>query len=221
MKKLLLTCCLTLTFFSPASAEEAKTLFDGATFTGWTLASGAPVGAGWEVKDGAIHRKEKGGDIVTAGEYLNFELEFEWKVAPGANSGLKYRVSEYAGAKNIGLEHQVLDDAGHANGKVPKTTAGSIYELVAPGANKKLKPVGEWNSSKIIANGNSIEHWLNGEKIVSVTIGSDEWKAALATSKFKKAADFGTKKGKILLQDHGDEAWFRNIKIKELPAKAG
>ena len=215
---------LTALFFGCAVASPAddswKPLCNGANLDGWTAPGGGTPGTGWEVKDGAIHRAAKAGDIVTAADFLNFELEFEWKVAEKANSGLKYRVADYAPAgRNIGIEFQILDDAGHSNGKVEKTSAGSAYDLLPPAKDKKLKPVGEWNQARIVARGNEIEHWLNGEKVLSFTIGGEAWKKALAGSKFKAAADFGTKKGRILLQDHGDEAWFRNLRIRELPEK--
>lgn len=202
---------------NPAAAPW-KPLCDGRTFDGWTTKSGEPVTTGWQVNDGVIHRNGPGGDIVTVAEYDNFELEFEWKVAPNANSGLKYRVADYSPAgRGIGPEYQVLDDSGHPNGSTPKTSAGSLYDLLPPAAAKKVKPVGEWNQSRIVARGSHLEHWLNGEKIVDLDLGSPEWRTALAASKFKAAADFATKKGRILLQDHGDEAWFRGLRIRELP----
>lgn len=193
-------------------------LFDGKSFEGWRTKTGKPVTVGWQVTDGVIHRSGIGGDIVTAGEWANFELEFEWKVAKGANSGVKYRVGEYAPAgRDIGPEYQILDDDGHSNGKNPKTSAGALYDLVPAAANKQLRPVGEWNQSRIVARGKHLEHWLNGEKVVEVDLGGDEWRAALAASKFKAAPDFATRKGRILLQDHGDEAWFRGLRLRELP----
>lgn len=195
-----------------------KPLFDGQSFEGWTTKNGRPVTAGWDIRDGVIHRTAAGGDIVTVAEWLDFELEFEWKVAAKANSGLKYRVGDYAPAgRHIGPEYQVLDDSGHPNGTNPKTSAGSLYDLVPPAAAKKLQPVGEWNRSRIVARGAHLQHWLNGEKIVEVNLDGPEWRAALAASKFKAAADFATRKGRLLLQDHGDEAWFRALRIRELP----
>jgi len=200
------------------STNAWKPIFDGRTFEGWTTKTGKPVTVGWEVRDGAIHRTGAGGDIVTAAEWKDFELEFEWKVAAKANSGLKYRVAEYAPAgRDIGPEYQVLDDDGHANGSNPKTSAGSLYDLVPPAAAKKLRPVGAWNQSRIVARGPVLQHWLNGEKILEVNLESPEWRSALAASKFKAAADFASKKGRILIQDHGDEAWFRSLRLRELP----
>jgi hypothetical protein len=207
--------------FTPATgfAEEGwESLFDGKSLDGWTGRNGRPVTAGWKVEEGAIHRAGAGGDLLSAKEYLNFELEFEWKVAPGANSGLKYRVTEYAPVgRHVGLEYQVLDDKGHDNGRNAKTAAGSLYDLIPPAGAKQLNPAGEWNRSKVVARGGQIEHWLNGSRILSVDLAGEAWKKALAGSKFRAAADFGTRKGRILLQDHGDEAWFRNLRIRPLP----
>jgi hypothetical protein len=202
---------------APASPGDWKPLFDGRTFEGWTTKNGKPITAGWHIQDGILHRAGAGGDIVTVAEWLDFELEFEWKVAAKSNSGLKYRVGDYSPAgRDIGPEYQVLDDTGHANGTNPKTSAGSVYDLVPPAATKKVRPVGEWNQSRIVARGARLEHWLNGEKIIDLSLDSPEWRAALAASKFRAAADFATKKGRILLQDHGDEAWFRALRIREL-----
>jgi hypothetical protein len=202
---------------TPAGGEW-KPLFDGRSFEGWTTKTGQAVGAGWEIKDGVIHRHAAGGDIVTAGEWADFELEFEWKVAAGANSGLKYRVGDYTPAgRGIGPEYQVLDDAGHANGKDPKTSAGSLYDLIPATAAKKVNPVGAWNQSRIIARGSHLEHWLNGAKIVEIDLDGPAWKTALAESKFKAAPDFGTRRGRLLLQDHGDEVWFRALRIRAVP----
>ncbi|MCB1095926.1 MAG: DUF1080 domain-containing protein [Verrucomicrobiae bacterium] len=199
-----------------ATVDEWKPLFDGKSLAGWTNGAGKEIGVGWEVADGAIHRKDKGGDIFTKDDYYNFELEFEWKVAKGSNSGLKYRFTDYHG-QNIGCEYQVLDDANHSNGANPKQTAGSLYDVIAPNQDaKKLKPVGEWNTSRIVAKEGKVQHWLNGKKILEVDMESEEWAAALEKSKFRGAPTFGQKSGRIMLQDHGDEAWFRNIRIKSL-----
>ena len=196
-------------------------LFDGETTAGWKKIGAAdfPKDA-WEIVDGCLHRKSgHGNDIVTTDTYENFELSLEWKIAPGGNSGVKYRVADVAGS-GFGPEMQVLDDGTHPDGKDAKSSAGSLYLLFAPNDKKKLKPVGEFNTAKVVVNGNHAEHWLNGEKIVEYEFFSDEWKAAVALSKFKGKANYGTPaKNHILLQDHGNEVWFRNIKIKVLPAK--
>lgn len=198
-------------------AQEWELLFDGKSLAGWTTSAGKAIESGWEIKDGALHRHGKGGDIVSAREFLDFELEFEWRVAPEANSGLKYRVADYSPVgKNIGVEYQLLDDSSHADGKSGMTATASIYALVPSSPAKKLQPVGEWNRGKVVAVGERLEHWLNGEKVAAITMGNAEWKEALANSKFRAAPDFGVKKGRILLQDHGGEVWFRNLRILKM-----
>jgi len=196
--------------------KEWKKLFDGKTLAGWTNGSGKAPGKGWSVVDGAIHCGNKGGDIFTEADYYNFELKFEWKVAKGSNSGLKYRHADYSG-KMVGCEYQVLDDDNHSNGKNPKQTAGSLYDVLPPDAKaKQLKKVGEWNTSRIVAKDAKVEHWLNGKKVLVIDMESAEWAKALAKSKFRDAPTFGQKDGRIMLQDHGDPVWFRRIEIMEL-----
>jgi len=196
-------------------------LFDGVTTTGWKKIGDKEFPKeGWEVVDGCLHHKKgHGGDIITTEKYENFELSLEWKISPGGNSGVKYRVADVPGA-GFGPEMQVLDDSTHHDGHDAKSSAGSIYLLFPPNEKKKLKPVGEFNVAKVVVNGNHAEHWLNGEKIVEYEFFSDEWKAAVAASKFKGKANYGTPANNhIMLQDHGDEVWFRNIKIKVLDKK--
>lgn len=198
-----------------------KLLFDGTTTKGWRGLGRKEFPEGWDIVDGCLHHAKGGGDITADAAYQDFELCIEWKVAKGANSGIKYRVVEAEGkASAFGPEYQVLDDEGHPNGKVPKTTAGSLYDVIAPSANKKGKPAGEFNQTKIVAKGNHVEHWLNGEKVVEYAFGSDAWKEVIAKSKFSKSTVYGSPvKGQICLQDHGNEVWFRSIKIKDLTAK--
>ena len=223
MKKLSLTivCCVLAACGLSAQERvfkkgEWQVLFDGKSLAGWVDGKGKTPGKGWKVEQGAIYRSGRGGNIFTEGEYYNFELEFEWKVAKGSNSGVKYRFTEYHG-KDIGCEYQVLDDANHANGRNPKQTAGSLYDVLAPDAEaKKLKKVGEWNHSRVVAKDEKVEHWLNGKKILDVDMESDLWTEALGKSKFRDAPTFGLKGGTIMLQDHGDPVWFRNLRIKEL-----
>lgn len=190
-------------------------LFDGKTFGGWTTASGRPVGEGWEVTPaGEIHcLGQNKGDLVTARDYLSFELNFEWKLAPNANGGVKYRWGKYGG-QQIGIEYQLLDDPQGRDGG--KHATASVYDLIAPDPRLRAKPALEWNRSRILARGPRIEHWLNGKRAASVELGKPAWDAALAASKFKNAKDFGTLPGKVLLQDHGGECWFRNLRLREL-----
>lgn len=206
-------------------AKRAKTAkpdavagFDGTSLDSFRGYGEEAVGSGWEMTDGVLHLDgTRTGDIMTKQEFGNFELRFEWKISEGGNSGVMYRVS--LGDKKpylSGPEYQVLDDDKHKDGKLETHRSGSLYALYPP-KNKTLKPVGQWNTSKIVLNGNTVEHWLNGQKVVEAELGSDDWKAKVAASKFKNWVKFGkNKKGHICFQDHGDEVWYRNIKIAPL-----
>jgi hypothetical protein len=193
-------------------------LFDGRTLQGWRGYGkpDAPV-AGWEVVDGAITRVGSGGDIVTTDAYRDFELALEWKVPQGGNSGVLYRVLESADPiYHSGPEMQVLDDAHHADGRNPLTSAGAAYGLYAP-PKGVVRPAGEWNQARLLVRGNQVEHWLNGQKVVSYELGSADWKAKVAASKFNAWKAYGTgKEGRIGLQDHGDRVQFRSIRLKVL-----
>jgi len=200
-------------------------LFDGETFDGWVMADGSPVNDRWKAVDGAIrltNGRERAGSIRTTRMFQNFVLEFEWRVAPGGNSGVKYRVREADskfGRNPYGCEYQLLDDARHKNGKNPLTSAGSLYGLYAPDSDlKHLRPIGEFNEGKIVLAGDHIEHWLNGQKIVEATIGSDDWEKRLRRSKVASVENFGGEEGFILLQEHLSEAWFRNLRLTPLAA---
>jgi len=176
--------------------------------------------AGWELADGVLHRSGSGGDLRTVKQYGDFDLRFAWKVSQGGNSGVIYRVSEEpCPAYHTGPEYQLLDNAGHQDGKSPLTSAGSLYALYAP-EKDMAKPAGQWNRSRIVVRGNRVRHFLNGQKVVDAEIGSDDWSKRVAESKFASWPKFGkNKRGYIVLQDHGDEVWFRNVRIKELPSK--
>ncbi len=210
--------------FASAQAQQAGDgfvpLFDGKSLGGWTSLDKKPVAEGWVVEEGVLHRKSKGGDIYTEKEYGNFILDFEWKSAANTNSGVKYRMMLY-GKEYLGPEYQIFDDGDSAKPKLnnPTQLTASIYELFAPNDKKKLNPVGEWNSGRIVANGTKIEHWINGQKVAEGDTTSPEWAKAVAASKFGKYKPlFGANpSGRIMLQDHGSEVWFRNVKIKTLP----
>lgn len=207
-----------------------KLLFDGKTLTGWRGFHSQTPPASWGVADGCITKpkttgenRQGGGDLITVDEFENFELSIEWKLQKGGNSGIKYLVSESlppTGRSAISFEYQVLDDDNHPDAKLGingNRTAGSLYDLIPAVKNKKLNPVGEFNQSRIVVNGNHIEHWLNGVKTVEFDRTSDDYKKHLAESKFKTTTGFGeAKQGHILLQDHSDQIWFRNIKIRVL-----
>ena len=197
-----------------SSSTEWTSLFAFGDFSNWTNLNGDAVTKGWSIENGIVHRPSRGGDIITKQHYENFELHFDWKISEAGNSGVKYRTK---GA--LGLEYQILDDAKHKDGKNPTHRVGSLYELVAAPDSKPIHPVGEWNQSRILANGNTIQHWLNGEKIVEFPVNGPEWDKMVADSKFADWPDFGKyRTGKIALQDHGEAIpiAYRNIKIKEL-----
>lgn len=197
-------------------AEKPVSLFDGKTLDGWESAKGGKPGDGWKVEDGCIHRAGGGGDLISKDQYGDFILEFEWKISAGGNSGVKYRVRKSPGGW-LGPEYQVLDDAGHPNGKVADTSAGSLYEIVPVSKDKVLLPAGQWNRSKIVAKGSVIEHWLNNQLVLKIDTSGKDWPDLKKASKFAKMEDFaGPGKGHILLQDHGNEVWFRGIQIEKL-----
>ena len=198
--------------FSSSAADSDDgwiSLFNGKDLKGWTAPDGSNP-KGWDVADGAIHRAEKGTNLHSVENFLNFELEFEWKVAKGVNSGLKYRFHD-----GVGPEYQVLDDANATHETKPLGQAAALY-VIKEDTGKKVNPTGEWNQARIVAKGNHIEHWLNGVKVVEIEIDTEEWKTRKAASKFKDRVGFGTFEGPIHLQDHGGEAWFRNLRIRRL-----
>jgi hypothetical protein len=203
------------------TAEETasgwRLLFDGHSLDGWRGFKTVQPGAGWKVIDGAIVRTAGGGDLLTADQFGDFELSIEWKVAPATNSGIIYRVGlEEKETYRTGPEYQVLDNTAAKDRLDPKHRAGSLYDLIAP-PKDTTKPVGEWNVARIVLKGWHVEHWLNGEKLVDVDLGSPEGRALIAGSKFKTMPTFATlNRGYIALQDHGDAVSYRNIKIREL-----
>jgi hypothetical protein len=212
-------------------------LFDGKTFNGWRGLGRDHVPEGlWIIENGNIRKLKNSdvtklpdgrpvemGDLMTIKTYDNFELYFEWKIEKAGNTGLKYNVSEEMAQQNnspysaLGFEYQLLDDGDPIYKDLHAAQfSGSLYDLI-PAKNISLKPIGEFNQSRIIVKGNHAEHWLNGIKVVEYEFGSkvldDAWKA----SKFSKLPGFVEKrKGHIVLQNHNDAAWFRNIKIREL-----
>ena len=207
------------------AAEKAagwELLFDGKSFANWrgyrVTDPAAPV-TGWEVVDGTLHAiaKVKGKELITQKKYNDFELAWEWKLPPKGNNGVKYFVTEDR-PKSPGHEYQMLDDVGHPDGGIgPHRQTASFYEVLPPAADKPLRPPGEWNSSKIVVRGKTVEHWLNGRNVLTYELGSPAVKAGIAKSKFKNEAGFGDKiAGHIMLTYHSDDCWYRNIKIREL-----
>ena len=176
------------------------------------------IGEGWSLDGKYLYFDGSGGgDVITRESYDDFDLQVEWKVADGANSGIMYRVSLGDSAPYMsGPEYQILDDAEHSDGKNELTSAGALYGMY-PAKNKTLREVGTWNKTRITVDGNNITHYLNGKKVLEAEIGSDDWNQRLGDSKFKDWAKFGkNSEGHIAFQDHGNEVWFRNIRIKRL-----
>jgi hypothetical protein len=195
-----------------------RPLFDGRSTAGWRGYKKAEMPRGWQAVDGALTRVGEGGDIITTDQFANFELALEWKVAPGGNSGIFYRVTEEGEQSyHSGPEMQVLDDARHKDGGSRLTSAGSLYGIYAAPAGV-VKPAGEWNAVRIVVNGSHVEHWLNGVKVVDYELGGPDWEKRVGEAKFKEWPAYGrAKRGHIALQDHGDWVAYRNIKIKVLP----
>jgi len=202
-------------------AEQAagwRLLFDGRTTDGWRGYGMDSMPAGWEAVDGALTRVAETRDIITREQFGNFELSLEWKIASGGNSGILYRVTEeYDYTYKSGPEMQVLDDAKHPDGQSRLTAAGADYALY-PSSAGVVKPAGEWNQVRILVNGNHVEHWLNGTKVVEYELGSPDWVAKVKASKFAEWPHYGlAKAGYIGLQEHGSRVAYRNIKIRVLP----
>ncbi len=210
------------------SAQEKKDgwelLFDGKTTKGWRNYNSKEIGAAWKIDDESLHldrsnKEVKGGDIITDGEYENYELTYDWKISKCGNSGLIFDVVESEKNKYVwhtGPEMQVLDNECHPDAKIIKHRAGDLYDLISC-ATETVKPAEQWNTAKIISKDSHYEFYLNGTKVVEFTMHTPEWDAMVAASKFKNMPDFGkAKKGHFALQDHGDPVWFRNIKIKKL-----
>ncbi len=195
-----------------------KLLFDGESATGWRGFRKEGFPAGWEVANGTLHHVKGGGDLITVDKFASFELQIDWMLTPGTNSGLMYRVSEEASpAWHSGPEIQILDES---DPKFDKNSCGSMYDLYAPTDSKQVNPAGEWNHFRLLLDGDHAEHWLNGNWILSYTIGDADWQARVKASKFGPLPLFGNQpSGHLCLQDHGHELWFRNIKIRELPGR--
>ena len=216
-----------LLFISCGGSSEWEVLFDGENtdkLRGYKMES-FPLEA-WEIVDGAISTKTgvDNVDIVTKDTYKDFELTFDWKVSKAGNSGVFYHLQEVldqeAGNGNSpnwleDFEFQILDDIDF-NDKAPIRSAGSLYDLIAP-EGKVLKPVGEYNTARLIVNNNHVEHWINGKRVVEYVIGSDELNELLSKSKFKDNPDYGKPEiGHIMFQHHGQKVWYKNIKVRKL-----
>ena len=232
-----------LNTLSDAEKKEGwKLLFDGKTFNGLrSYFETMEPSKGWSIEEGCFKNskgngrpRSGGGDIMTAELYTDFDFRFEWSMPQGGNSGVYYLFQERQdkpgvgmymgddGRSPVGFEYQLLDDERHPdalrNGPIRST--GSLYSLIPPNDSKRLKPTGEFNESRIVVQGKHVEHWLNGAKIVEYDLGSPALIDAIAKSKYKDVPGYGVKtKTRILLQDHGDEVRFRNLKIRALSGR--
>lgn len=191
---------------SPAIAQDStssfESLFNGTDLTGWKHSGN------WKVEDGIITREGRGGSLVYAVKPIpnNFELQFEWKVARGSNSGVYYRPGQY--------EYQILDNSAHADGRNPRTSAASLYFCMQP-SEDATKPVGEWNSGRIVCKNSVIQHWLNGKKVVDFDYTDPRWTFNVDMLKLR-GANLTSRKANLSLQDHGDPVWYRNIRLRTI-----
>lgn len=207
-----------------------KLLFDGKTLNGWRNFNKKDLGPAWKISDDAIMldnsqmdgwNTKGGGELTTDGIYENFILACDWKISEGGNSGIIFNAQEDDAVKHpyswfTGPEFQVLDNDGHADGKIDKHRAGNLYDLIKYEP-ENVKPVGEWNKVMIEQKSGHVKLFVNGRMVIEYTIGSEEYKKLVAASKFKGMENWGTfTKGHIVFQDHGNKVWFRNIKVKEL-----
>ncbi len=214
-----------------SAAAKWVTLFDGKNFNGWHVYNkpGQPISAPWVIKDGAMYLEPKtetakgGGDVTTDKEYGNFELELEWKISEGGNSGIIYHVHEdpkFHASYNTGPEVQVLDNERHPDAKEGRDgnrTAGCLYDMLPPGNRTAANPVGEWNKFRMVVDKGRAQHYLNGKLMADYPTSGPEWDKLVAESKFKGWEGFGKyATGYISLQDHGNPVWYRNIRIREL-----
>ena len=198
-----------LGMFAPSTLTHAdepdfQTLFDGSSLDGWKHSGN------WKIEDGTITRTGKGGSLVYAEETIpdDFELRFEWKVAEGSNSGVYYRPTQY--------EYQILDNGKHKDGKNPRTSAASLYFCMQPSADV-TRPVGQWNKARIVCKGSVIQHWLNGTKVIDFDYNDPKWAFNVDMLK-KRGGNLDARGAHLSLQDHGDPVWYRNIRLREIPA---
>lgn len=209
--------------------EGWELLFDGKSTKGWHKYGGTPIGSAWKVAEGSLYldpsvkddwQIKGGGDIVSDKQYKNFHLKLEWKIAQNGNSGIMFYIHEdslnYRWPWMTAPEMQVLDNEGHADGKIKKHRAGDLYDLISCNQ-ETVRPFGVWNSVEIKSLDGKLDMWLNGVNVVSVQLWGEDWKKLIAGSKFATMKGFGMyQEGHIGLQDHGDQVWFRNIKIRKL-----
>jgi len=187
------------------SGNGFETLFDGHTFTGWEQKGN------WVIEEGAFYRKVAGGPLAYAVKPVpdDFELRFDWKVSKGCNSGVYYRPAQY--------EYQVLDNVSSPYGENPRQAAASLFFCMAP-SKDATKPLGEWNEGRVMCKGTVIQHWLNGEKVIDFDYTDPKWAEEVELLRIR-GADLKARGGKLWLQDHGADVWFRNIRMRVIPAE--
>ena len=197
-----------------ANAEEKKLIHAGQTSDFFeTLSHGDTLekwkhNGNWQIKSGVISRQGKGGSLVYVGKKIpdDFELRFEWKVGKGSYSGIYYRLTQY--------EYQILDNDVHADGKNPRTSAASLYFCVQP-SKDMTKPVGQWNTGRVICKGSVIQHWLNGEKVIHIDYKDPKWASNVEMLR-QRGGNLEARGANLSLQDHGDPVWYRNLRLREL-----
>ncbi|HYW31404.1 MAG TPA: DUF1080 domain-containing protein [Gemmatimonas sp.] len=208
----------------PAAAPRAEpipweSLFDGTTLSGWHgFRTPGRIPAGWKVVEGTITRVAAAGDLVTDRTYANFELELEWQIEESGNSGVLYRIDPTVDTPaRSAPEYQLLDDAGHPDGGNPMTSSGAAFGVVPVGG-LVPKPAGLWNTLRLVVNGDRVEHWYNGARILAYELGSTAWEGFWRSSRFSDVPAYGrTQRGFIGLRDEGTRIAFRNLRIRELP----
>lgn len=211
-------------------------LFDGQTLANFRSPSGETNPAvSWYVRDGALHSNAESRmqtDLWTAEAYLDFELEFEWRVQPGANTGVKYLIQRWASDNlaggithetSLGFEFQLVDDSSAAGNDSPLHVSGALYNYL-PAARKASNPAGQWNTARLVVHGNAVEHWINGQRVLAFTIGSPELNAALAAKKLNSARmleKLAVRRSHVAFQHHESSVSFRAIRIRDLGSPAG
>ncbi|MEM9018845.1 MAG: DUF1080 domain-containing protein [Verrucomicrobiota bacterium] len=204
-KHLLFAVSLSLGLTVSSIGADWEVLFDGSSLDGWSQ------NGNWKIESGALYRESKGGAIRYAAKPIpdDFVLEFEWKVAPRSNSGVYYRPTQY--------EYQILDNDEHPDGGNPRTSAASLYFCMAP-SEDRTKPVGQWNTGRIVAKGSVIQHWLNGEIVIGFDYEDPKWEREVALLA-ARGGDLNARGAHLSLQDHGDPVWYRSIRLREIPAE--
>lgn len=207
---------------TPLTAEQRaagwRSLFDGTSTAAWRGYREQTLPAAWHIVDGVLTKSGSANDIITKDQFGNFELALDWKLSPGGNAGVFYRgTEEYDHIYWSAPEYQLLDDARHPDGKSRLTSAGADYALY-PSPAGIVKPANEWNSTLIVVNGNEVQHWMNGQKLLQYELGSPDWEARVKASKFNDYPHYGrASRGYIGIQgDHDGTLWIRNVRIREI-----